>query len=85
MRTCHFHDDRPGVGICMRCRVVICAACCTRLGGINHCHACLKVLGVRREEASAGKLWALTAALLLGAGWLMLLGLCWAVSGKMAP
>jgi hypothetical protein len=85
MRTCHFHSDRPGVGICMRCRVVICAACCTRLNGINHCHACLKVLGGRREEASGGKLWALTAALLLGMGWLMLLGLCWAVSGKMAP
>lgn len=85
MRTCHFHGDRPGVGICMRCRVVICAACCTRLGGINHCHACLKVLGVRREETKGGRLWIAAAALLLGLGWFALLGLCWAVSGKMAP
>jgi hypothetical protein len=66
--------------------VVICAACCTRLNGINHCHACLKVLGGRREEARrGGVLWVVTAALLLGAAWLVLLGLCWAVSGKMAP
>lgn len=86
MRTCHFHDDRPGVGICMRCRVVICAACCTRLNGVNHCHACLKALGVRREEPrSAGGLWAVRAALLLAAGWLMLIGLCWAAGGWLAP
>jgi hypothetical protein len=86
MRTCHFHDDRPGVGICMRCRVVICAACCTRLNGVNHCHACLKVLGGRGEEArGVGGWWAVSAVLLLGAAWLVLFGLCWAVSGNMAP
>jgi hypothetical protein len=70
----------------MRCRVVICAACCTRVNGINHCHACLKVLGGRREEAQrGGVLRAMTAALLLGMAWLALLGVCWAVSGTMAP
>jgi hypothetical protein len=70
----------------MRCRVVICAACCTRLNGINHCHACLKVLGGRHEEAHGiAGLWVVTAVLLLGAGWIVLFGLCWLVSGKMAP
>jgi hypothetical protein len=70
----------------MRCRVVICAVCCTRLNGVNHCHACLKVLGLRREEAVAGGgWWAVSAALLLGAAWLMLFGLCWAFRGTMAP
>jgi hypothetical protein len=70
----------------MRCRVVICAACCTRVNGVNHCHACLKVLGGRREEPrQGGHLGMLLAGMLLGVAWLVLWGLCWAVSGKMAP
>ncbi|MHB1424450.1 MAG: hypothetical protein ACYC3I_14865 [Gemmataceae bacterium] len=85
MRTCHFHGDRPGVGICLRCRVVICAACCTRVNGVNHCHACLKVLGGRREEKRGGELGMILAGVLLGAAWLVLFALCWAMSGKMAP
>jgi hypothetical protein len=86
MKTCHFHDDRPGVGICMRCRVVVCAACCTRIEGVNHCHACLKALGGRREEKrGGGALAAVMAALLLGLAWFALFGLCWAIGGKLAP
>ena len=86
MRTCHFHDDRPGIGICMRCRVVICAACCTRVNGINHCHACLKVLGGQRDAPRGGNpMWSVMAVLLLGMAWLVLFGLGWAVSGKLAP
>lgn len=70
----------------MRCRVAICAACRTRVNGVNHCHACLKVLGGRREETrEGGQLGMLLAGVLLGVGWLLLWGLCWAVSGKMAP
>ena len=85
MRTCHFHNERPGIGICMRCRVVICAACCTRVNGVNHCHACLKVLGGSREEKHGGKLWIVLTGFLLGVAWLVLFGLCWAVSGMMTP
>lgn len=86
VRACHFHGDRPAVGICMRCRVAICAACCTRLEGVNHCHACLKVLGTKREERRRGVgWWAVTAACLLSAAWLALVGLCWGISGRMAP
>lgn len=85
MRTCHYHNERPGIGICMRCRAVICAACCTRINGVNHCHACLKVLADRREEKHSGILGTLLAGFLLGLAWLVLFGLCWAVSGKMAP
>jgi hypothetical protein len=86
MRVCHFHGDRPGVGICMRCRVVICADCCTRLNGVNHCHACLKALGNRRQETRRrGGLWAVTAAVALGAAGLFLFGVCWLASGMMAP
>lgn len=86
MRTCHFHSDRPGIGICMRCRVVICAACCTRVNGVNHCHACLKVLGGRREDKRrGGELALLIAGMLLAVAWLLLWGLSWAVSGMFAP
>jgi hypothetical protein len=70
----------------MRCRLAICTACCTRVNGINHCHACLKVLGSRRETtADGGSLWAVLAAMLLGVSGLVLFGLCWVVSGMMAP
>ena len=86
MRTCHYHSDRPGIGICMRCRVVVCAACCTRVNGVNHCHACLAVLGRRGEETrSSGALGTIVAAVMLGMAWLMLFGLCWAASGTIAP
>jgi hypothetical protein len=86
MPACHFHGDRPGVGVCMRCRVVICAACCTRLDGVNHCHACLKVLGTRREDKRPGpSLDGLAAALLFGVGWLALFGFFWLLEGRLAP
>lgn len=86
MAACYFHADRPGVGICMRCRVVICAACCTRLDGVNHCHACLAALGRRSEAPRATRgAAALTAALLAGLGWLFLLGIFWLTRGVLAP
>jgi hypothetical protein len=70
----------------MRCRVVICADCCTRLDGVNHCHACLKVMATRRDERRGGAaLTRLTAAVVLGMGWLFLLGVFWLARGMLAP
>jgi hypothetical protein len=86
MAQCTYHPDRPGVGICMRCRAVICAACCTRLDGVNHCHACLKVLGkreTRRESASYPV--GLFALAFLGLAWTVFCVLAWTVQGKLAP
>jgi hypothetical protein len=84
--ACYFHPDRPGVGVCVRCRVVICAACRTRVDGVNHCHACLKVLGRRGDDVRpAATPRALLAALFLGLGWVFLLGFFWLVQGKLAP
>ena len=54
MRACHYHEDRPAVGICMRCRRAICAACTTRLDGVNHCHQCLKALSRATVEPRGG-------------------------------
>jgi hypothetical protein len=66
--------------------VVICVACCTRLDGVNHCHACLKALGARRDPVRPGRgWWPLTAVLLGGLGYLVLFAVCWLLQGRMAP
>jgi hypothetical protein len=83
MAACLYHEDRPGVGVCVRCRVVICAECCTRLDGINHCHACLKALSARpvvRRGSSA----LLSALVLAGLG-LAFFGVLWLAQGRLAP
>lgn len=49
MSYCINHPDTPGVGICVRCRAVICAACSTRLDGVNHCQLCLQEMAVQPE------------------------------------
>jgi hypothetical protein len=64
----------------MRCRAVICAACCTRVEGINHCHACLKGLAARRNPPRARR-GAPLAALVLTLGWLVLFGMLWLAQG----
>jgi hypothetical protein len=83
--ACHYHPEAPGVGICVRCRRVICAACCTRLRGINHCHECLKGLarGPGRPRAGAGSV--LAALGLLALAFALLFGLLWLVGGRLAP
>jgi hypothetical protein len=83
---CHYHPDRPGIGICMRCRVVICAACTTRLDGINHCHLCFQARGQpdqaqRTFSASAY----LGGLLVLGLGWLFFVTVFWSLEGYLTP
>ena len=38
---CHYHPERPGLGICVECRRVICRECTTQFEGINRCASCL--------------------------------------------
>jgi len=87
MAVCYFHPDRPGVGVCVRCRLVICSACCTRLDGINHCHRCLSKLGARTEPKSgaAAQSAFLLAVLLLFVAWLLLFGFFWLIESRYAP
>jgi hypothetical protein len=82
---CHFHPETPGVGICMRCRTVICAACCTRLQGINHCHECLRAMARTKVQSSAGGGTILAALGLLGLVCALLFGMWWLVEGSLAP
>ncbi|HZT82952.1 MAG TPA: hypothetical protein VFA26_22170 [Gemmataceae bacterium] len=86
--ACHYHPDRAGVGVCMRCRRVICAACCTRVDGVNHCHACLKSLGRRtgEERSAAGRAaGALVAMAVLAVTCLAWFGVLWLAQGWLAP
>jgi hypothetical protein len=75
VRACHYHEDRPAVGICMRCRRAICAACTTRLDGVNHCHQCLKKLSHAAVEPRGAAGFGVSVAvivLLLGSFFLFL-------------
>jgi hypothetical protein len=70
----------------MRCRAVICAACCTRVDGVNHCHACLKALGRRAEPRRSGRgAVAAGAAGLLVVAWLFFFAVLWLAQGSLAP
>lgn len=55
MPACFYHPDRAGIGICIRCRRVICAVCSTRLEGVNHCPTCLRGLGATAEKTGPTK------------------------------
>ena len=86
MAACKYHRDRPGVGVCMRCRAVICAACCTRVDGVNHCHACLQALGRRTAPAAVRRdLASVASVAVLGLSWLVLFGVLWLLQGRLAP
>ena len=84
MASCHYHPDRSAIGVCMRCRRLICVDCTTRVDGVNHCHACLSTLGRRRfpRATHGSRVWTM---LLLGLAWLTLFGLMWFAQGRLAP
>jgi hypothetical protein len=83
MLCCTYHPETPATGICMRCKEVICPACTTRVGGINHCVACLEEMAQRPPDVlpvSPGRQW---SALLLA--WVGLLAILWLARGVLAP
>jgi hypothetical protein len=69
----------------MRCRVVICTECCTRVDGVNHCHACLKALGQSEEQRGSGVPGGLAALGVLALAWGVFFGLAWFAAGTLAP
>ena len=48
--NCHVHPQRLGIGICVKCRQVICAECSTPMDGINLCARCVAALAPRPAE-----------------------------------
>lgn len=85
MADCRYHPEVPGVGVCVRCRAVICDACCTRLRGVNHCHACLRELARPRPPSGLGIGSALAAVLLAALAWAVLFGVFLLLQGRLAP
>ncbi len=87
MHACFYHEDRAAVGICMRCRRPICAACTTRLDGVNHCHQCLKELSRRAAEprVGSGSGFAVALVLLLVGCFCLFLECLFLVEGRLAP
>jgi hypothetical protein len=87
VRACFYHDDRAAVGICMRCRRDICAACRTQLDGVNYCHRCLKEIGRRAAEPRPARTsgTAATLVVLLVGSFFLFLELIFFFEGKLAP
>ena len=79
--VCHYHPMRPGIGVCVECRQVVCAECTTQFEGVNRCAACLSRLSRRRDGAARGSdyRWGSLVTLLLVFGTLFG-GLAWAAS-----
>jgi hypothetical protein len=79
MAFCEYHPERRGIGVCMRCRAVICPACCTRVDDVNHCHACLKRLATKALPAPGSSVGGAVFVLLMAlAGFF---GLLWLAQG----
>jgi hypothetical protein len=55
--SCHYHPMRPGIGVCVECRQVVCAECSTQFEGINRCAACLAKMSRKADAASRGSDW----------------------------
>jgi hypothetical protein len=84
--VCKYHPGRAGVGVCIRCRAVVCAACTTRLDGINHCHVCLRELAKHGDEKHTGALVrSVSMMLLFVLGWLPLFLLLYLLQGRLTP
>lgn len=52
---CQVHSDRPGVGVCVECKRVVCRECTTQHDGINRCAQCLdkRLAQARKPRARA--------------------------------
>lgn len=82
---CLAHPERPGIGVCTRCRATLCEECATRVEGILRCRECL----AQHAAPAVGRGWRSLSALLpalllapltaLGVGFgLWLLAVAWA-------
>jgi hypothetical protein len=80
---CRNHPDREGIGVCVRCRRVVCAECSTKIDRMNFCTGCLASItaATRRDgdkparSGTAAGIAALIGGYAALAGLFMLLGL----------
>ncbi|MCS6859913.1 MAG: hypothetical protein NZT92_06295 [Abditibacteriales bacterium] len=73
---CVHHPDREGIGVCVRCRQVVCAECATKIDRINYCHRCLATLSAEGRVTAPRRATAekATAVALLVVSFLVLTG-----------
>lgn len=77
---CQNHPEREGIGVCVRCRRVVCAECSTKIDRMNFCTGCLAAMTADpRRRAQLGDRTAgagpAVGILALIAGYLALAGL----------
>ncbi len=46
---CVNHQQRPGYGICRRCKTVLCSECATFLEGVLTCPSCIHSLAEKQD------------------------------------
>jgi hypothetical protein len=59
---CRNHPDREGIGVCVRCRSVVCVECTTKVDRMNFCTSCLASLSPPARRRAEGGLGAALAA-----------------------
>ncbi len=72
---CHYHPERPGLGICVECREVVCRECTTQFEGINRCAACLTRRLSQSSQVRERREWSVGNVLLALASFGVLFGL----------
>jgi hypothetical protein len=83
--TCHYHPMRPGIGICVECRQVICAECTTQFEGINRCAACLAKMSRAAARKAAPSSFGAASLATLAAVFGSVFGLVYWISTLLAP
>jgi hypothetical protein len=77
---CHYHPDRPGLGVCVECRNVVCRECTTQFDGINRCAACLAARLEQSRGSQARREWTFGNLVFAAASVVALFGGIWATA-----
>jgi hypothetical protein len=82
---CHYHSDRPGLGVCVECRHVVCRECTTQFDGINRCAACLAARLEKSRRAKPRSEWTFGNVFLALVGAVALFGGIWTTAWLFLP
>ncbi len=74
---CHYHPDRPGLGVCVECRQVICRECTTQFEGINRCASCLGKRLAQSQKPTSRREWTVGNVFLALVGFGVLFCVVW--------
>jgi hypothetical protein len=83
--NCHYHPGRPGIGICVECKQVICQECTTQFDGINRCAACLAKMSRQQTKEPVRRPWGVGAIFGLIVSFGTVFGAVYFVSRLLSP